>query len=317
MKKLITELKGKEGGRSFLRILKTDGTTTSGGNQLWFKDTADERGVPRTDFGSCGVIAAANLLSYLERREYKDISRCTFLPAGAYRQDGAIHQKAYMQLATALYDEYMTPWDTNKLGVLNIFDRRLSADSAVGLFLSAKRRLSRKEEAAAQKKDYYSLGIWPISKLEKGICDYAYEKGVLLRPMGIGNSDSQKSRALKRACKFIRQSLAEDIPVLMLVTHNKSARKPGKSTDRHYMLITRITETYEPIEKGGKKKYRLVDAQITVASWGKESEISLSELWQDSVFARIGKRAKKMPGLKTVGTQINQKVNSVYLTSFR
>lgn len=116
------------------------------------------------------------------------------------------------------------------------------------------------------------LGIWPLSKLEKGMKKYAKSCGVELKPV-----HKHAAYNKKNATKYIISGLKKDLPVALLLGENhrfdgnKVIQPNGESWNqetftRHWMTITQIT-----IDRIKDK------TRLKVSTWGGYAYLDLED----------------------------------------
>jgi hypothetical protein len=348
---VVTRLGDKAGNRGFLGIRNAENNSEAfGGDQYWFLGTSNSKGVARTNFGSCGVIAAANMLAYLDKRGFKGIGQGTLLPSGAYGGDGYVSKESYMMLANDLYDNYITPLDMNKIGV-DIFGKQITIDDALNLAANGLDLIGQ-EDTAKTVRGFDSIGVWPLSRYEDAVEKYASDHGLSISAVSTSNSDRREPESFERACEFIQSALKSDTPVGIYLTLNPSGeqylydnngdKQQLISADKHYMAITQIETTYgvrETMESGGGNSTAevLEGAKIVVSTWGGENEIDFKSIWNDSKMDEIADtlinaNVHVPPGwlgdiindasdalnpVPEVGKWIDENINGVYLTYFK
>jgi hypothetical protein len=349
---VVTRLGDKVGNGGFLGIRDADDNSKAfGGAQAWFNGTHNSKDVARTGYGSCGVIAAANMLAYLDKLGFKGIDQSTLLPSGAYGDDGFISNEAYMTLANDLYDNYITPLDMNKIGV-EIFGKKITVDDALNLAASGLDLIGQ-GDTAEDVRGFDSIGVWPLSRYESAVEKYASDHGLSISAVSTSNNDRRDPESFERACDFIQSALKNGTPVGIYLTLNPSGeqylydengyKKQQLSADKHYMAITQIETTYgvrETTESGGGNNSTtevLEDAKIVVATWGGENEIDFKSIWNDpcmddiadtlinaNVHVPSGWLGDKINSvidernpIPDVGRWIDENINGVYLTYFK
>jgi hypothetical protein len=337
---VVTRLRDRVADGGFLGIRNSVNQSDAfGGAQAWFDGTLNPGGIARSSYGSCGVIAAANMLAYLDKNGFKGREKNTLLPQDAYDADGFITRDAYMTLANDLYDNYITPLDMNKVGV-SIFGKQITADGTLDLIASGLDLINQKD-LAQELRDMDSLGVWPLSRYEDAVEKYASERGLSIEAVSMSNQDRRQPESFESGCEFIQSALKNDMPVGIYLTLNPSGNQKG-SADRHYMAITQIELTYGVREttesgKGTTLTEVLEDAEIYVSSWGVESPINFKSIWNDSKMDDIAdalinanvqvpsgwlgdivnEKIDELNPLPDVGRWIDENINGVYLTHFK
>ena len=340
----VTRLKDKVSNGGFLEIRESASGSPSyfGGDQIWFESTYNSDGVARSGYGSCGVIAAANMLAYLGKHRYRGIDQNTFLSLVPFRtvSDNSMFMSDYMLLANNIYDNYLTPLDMNKITLVDFLGVRVTVDDALDAAASALDLIG-KSGWAKELRELDSLGAWPLSRYENAVVQYAADRGKSLRAVSTSNYDRRDPNSLARGAQFIHDALLRNLPVTLYLTINPSGNQLG-SADRHYMTITQIERIYRFVQykRGskiiGSKPETLFDVDIDVSSWGIERTINFQSIWFDSTMDDMADRlintninvgsgwlggafspaTNTLNILPEIGGWLDNNIDGVYLTYF-
>lgn len=187
-------------------------------------------------YGGCGTVAAANITAYLA---------CAHEQFAALYAPENLEKDGYCTHMNTLY-EWVRPWK------LPFVDRNCPAWRGFG----------------------WTLGVWPMARLMRGVERYARTRGVRIRGRKISSR-----RSMGELTEFIRESLRRDCPVAMLI-----GRKPRYEREQvtrpdgvcwlqthfsmHWIAVTELTET-------GKR------VKVKVTTWGGSAWLDLN-LWHEA-----------------------------------
>jgi hypothetical protein len=131
-------------------------------------------------------------------------------------------------------------------------DPKITVDDALNLAGDGLELINQKK-LADDIRGMDSLGVWPLSRYENAVEEYAGNHGLSVSAVSTSNSDRRDPESFERGCEFIQNALKNDMPVGIYLTLNPSGNQIG-SADKHYMAITQIELTYgvrETQESGG------------------------------------------------------------------
>lgn len=188
-------------------------------------------------YGGCGVVAAANITAYLARQKSQ--------MAGLYPYAN-LERKNFVQHMESIYS-YVAPWKVPFI----------------------------KANHPPYKHFGWTFGVWPASRLRKGVETYGKSQGILLK-----GKQCSSMRPLSELVAIIRQNLEQDNPVAMLIGRKPRyentlvVRPDGSGWNQigfacHWVVITALQET-----KTGQY-------QVKVSTWGGSSWLDLNQ-WQQA-----------------------------------
>lgn len=187
-------------------------------------------------YGGCGTVAAANITAYLA---------CAHEPLSALYETGDLQKNHFCAHMNTLY-EWVRPWK------IPFVDRNQPASRGFG----------------------WTLGVWPMARLMRGVERYARAQGLWIRGRKIGSR-----RPMGELTEFIRESLRRDCPVAMLI--GREPRYEREQVTRpddvcwmqthfsmHWVVVTELTETGKTVK-------------VKVTTWGGYAWLDLN-LWHEA-----------------------------------
>lgn len=286
-KSVVIRLVDKVNGSCFLTLSK-NGALLYGGNQGDFNEEPYSQYTSGS--GSCGVIAAANVIAYMAKRNYKGISSGKLMSQYAYNKDNQIYHSSYMGMAFNIYMNFLTPKDFDKIYLVYYKGIKVTVSQVIGEVVKELNESGNKS-IANMINNITTVGIWSIDKVTNAILKYSQDKGVSLLSKSTSNYDRGRSGSFERGCEFIHEGLLKDCPVIIYLTVNPSADATAIA-DKHFMVITQLVRVYSLSQKTKNGiKYPINEeldyAYITVASWGQEYVINFDRIWNDSFMDNV------------------------------
>lgn len=208
----------------------------TGEGQVWYGGDQEWFGFTVGKYGGCGTVAAANITAYLAL--HFEGLRKLYKPENLEKDSFCIHMNQ-------IY-EWVRPWKVP--------------------FVNRNRPVWRNFG--------WTLGVWPMGRLIRGVERYAKMHGLRLKGKKTGSG-----RPMEELVGFIRESLERDCPVAMLIGRNPRyeqemvTRPDGygwrqTQFSMHWVVVTELTK------RGGT-------VMLKVTTWGGYAWLDL-KTWHEA-----------------------------------